>query len=109
MSIRGIDAQIMVSRSPDLARDASAMMKRPEVTQEFLAVQKKMSDAHDQSRVKGTEQAEMENIRTDVDGGSGSAHGGTGGGTGKDEDEVESEIAKSMLVPPGNNVIDIRV
>ena len=107
MSIKGIDAQIMINRSSDLARDASAMQKRPEIQQEFLAAQQKLSDARSQSRVSGTKESEMEKIRTDVDGGGYGAGGGEG--EGKDDDEKGGEIAKNLLVPPGNNVIDITV
>jgi len=108
MSIKGIDAQIMVTRSPDFAREASALLKKPEMTQEFLAAQTKLTDAQDQSRVLGTEQAEMDTIRSDVDGGSGGAYGGDGG-AGSGEDENDEDIPVSMRVPPGNNVIDIKI
>jgi len=106
MSIKGIDTQIMVTRTPDVARDASALIKRPEVNQEFLAVQQKAADAHNQSRVKGTEQSEMETIRTDVDGG---GYGGGGSEGQENENEEDGEIPMGMRVPPGNNLIDIRV
>jgi len=108
MSIRGIDTQIMVTRTPDYAREASAIQKRPEVTQELLAAAQKLSDAQDQSRVKGSEHSEMETIRTDVDGGSGGAYG-EGGEKNRGDEEKDGEIPKGMLVPPGNNVIDIKV
>jgi len=108
MSIKGIDTQIMVTRSADFARDASAMQKKPEMTQEYLAAQTKISDARDQGRVAGTEHSEMETIRTDVDGGSGGA-AGSHGGESKDEEDENGEIPLNMRVPPGNNIIDIKV
>ena len=108
MSIRGIDTQIMINRTTDMARDASAMMKRPEVNQDILAAQQKLSDAQDQTRVKGTEQSEMETIRADEDGGSGSEYEGDGKGRNKDGENNE-DVPKSMLVPRGNNIIDIKV
>jgi len=108
MSIKGIDAQIMITRTPDFARDASTAQKRPEMTQSFLAAQTKMSDAIAQGRVAGTEQSEMEMIRTDVDGGSGNEYEGEGEGK-KGKDEKEGEIPQNLRVPPGNNIIDIRV
>ena len=103
MSIKGIDAQIMITRLPDTQRDASVMQKRPEVMQDFLAAQGKVNDAHDQNKVSATLESEMEQIRSDVDGGSGSDYegdGGSGSGGKKEEDQ-------DFLVPPGNNVIDI--
>jgi len=108
MSIRGIDTQIMINRSSDLARDASAMQKRPELQQEFLAAAQKIAAAHSQSSVSRTSESEMENIRTDVDGG-GNGAGGEGEGKESDDGEQGGESADNMLVPPGNNVIDIRV
>ena len=109
MSIKGIDTQIMINRSADLARDASAMMKRPELQQEALAFQQKIASAQAQSRVSQTQETEMENIKTDKDGGSGGAHGGGGEGSESDGGEQNEQPAKNMLVPPGDNVIDIKV
>jgi len=108
MSIKGIDTQIMINRSADFSKDASAMQKRPEVQQEFLAAQQKIASAQSQSRVAGTTETEMENIRTDVDGGSGGAYG-DGEGKESDDDEQKGETARNMLVPPGNNMIDIKI
>lgn len=106
MSIKGIDTQIMISRLPDNSRDASVMQKRPEMAQDFLAAQTKISNAQDQSRVLRSVEAEMEQIRTDVeeDGGS-----GAGGGSPGPETKENEETDPDMLVPPGNNIIDIRV
>ena len=108
MSIKGIDAQIMITRTPDYARDASAAQKRPEMTQDFLAAQTKMHDAIAKGRVAGSEQSEMETIRTDVDGGSGSSYEGEGEGK-HGEGGEDGEIPRDLRVPPGNNIIDIRV
>jgi len=106
MSIKGIDTQIMISRLPDNARDTSIIQKRPEVVQEFLAAQTKISHAQDQSRVVRTTEAEMEQIRTDVEEGGGSGAGGGGAGS---ENRDNEEIDPDLLVPPGDNKIDIRV
>ena len=108
MSIRGIDTQIMVNRSSELSKDASAMQKRPELHQEALASQQKIAAAQSQARVSATSESEMENIRTDVDGGGSGAAGGEGGGS-ESEEEKNGEIPKGMLVPPSNNLIDIKV
>ena len=106
MSIRGIDTQIMISRLTDNIRDTSAMQKRPEVAQDTLAAQGRINDAQDQTRVAKSLETEMEQIRPDVDDGGGAGYGGGGGGQGKEQDE---EIDPDMLVPPGNNKIDIMV
>jgi len=108
MSIRGIDTQIMISRLTDNVRDASALQKRPEFVQDALAAQGRINDAQDQTRVVKTAASEMERIRTDVDdgGGAGYADGSEDDGSGKKKKE---EIDPDMLVPPGNNRIDIKV
>jgi len=99
----------MINRSPDLAKDASAIQKKPEIQQEFLAAAQKAADAHNQARVSRTTEAEMENIRTDVDGGGNGAAGGEGEGSESDDNVQGGESDRDMLVPPGNNVIDIKV
>ena len=106
MSIRGIDTQIMISRLTDNIRDTSAMQKRPEVAQDTLAAQGRISNAQDQTRVAKTLETEMEQIRSDVDEGGGAGYGGSGEGSGKEQEE---ETDPDMLVPPGNNKIDIMV
>jgi len=109
MSIKGIDTQIMITRSADFARDASAMQKKPEVTQDFLAVKQKMADAHNQSRVRGTEQKEMEEIKADVEGGSGNEYERLDGEPAPEDEENGGEIPADLRVPPGNYTIDITI
>jgi len=105
MSIRGIDSQIMITRSPDFARENSAIQHRPEVNQQILAEQQKVTAAQEQSRVKQTEEAEMEGIRTEEDGGGNSEYDGSGGHA---PEEEEDELSKpGMLVPPSNHILDI--
>jgi len=109
MSIKGIDTQIMITRSADFARDASAMQKKPEVTQDFLAVKQKMADAHNQSRVRGTEQKEMEEIKAEVEGGAGNEYERFDGEHVPEEEEKDGEIPADFRVPPGNYTIDITI
>ena len=106
MSIKGIDAQIMVARTTDYARDTSALQKKPEIMQEHLAVREKINDAQEQSKVSKTMEAETEldKLRPDEGGGdSGDYYNEDNRKKQNDEDEAE------LLVPPGNSVIDIRV
>ncbi|MCL2078477.1 MAG: hypothetical protein FWH17_01395 [Oscillospiraceae bacterium] len=96
MSIKGIDTQIMVQRTTDMARDTSAILKNPESAQQQLANQTKISSALDQSRVLATNESDMQGIRTDEDGsGSGAAGGGASGGgeDGFDDENVPPELA----------------
>jgi len=106
MSIRGIDTQIMISRLTDNARDTSAMQKRPEVLQQTLAAHAKVTDAQEQTRVAKTIESEMERIRTEVDE-EGGAEAGEGEGHHGHGKKKEEEVSKDMLVPAGNNIIDI--
>ena len=106
MSIKSIDSQIMIARTTEFSRDTSAVQKRPEIAQEYLAAREKINDAEDQSRVAKTFESKLSELRPDEDGGGGA--GGEGGsGTGKNKKDEESD--PDMLVPPGKSVIDIRV
>jgi len=109
MSIKGIDAQMMITRLPDNVKEASAIQKRPEVLQDVLAHQEKINDAEEQSRVAKTAETEMEGIRTDVEEGGGGKYD-TEKTTGHKEDEQEEEPEPDdMTVPPGNYIIDITI
>jgi len=99
MSIRGIDTQIMITRATDLIRETSSAQRHPETSQEYMAAQAKAESTHDQSRVSATVEAEMENIRTDVDGRGSGAAGGEGS---QEEHEMTEEQQKELLVPPSD-------
>jgi len=106
MSIKAIETQAMVARSPDYARDNSAMAKKPELTQEFLAAQQKATAEQNQSRIQQSTETEMDNIRTDDEGNpDGTGDGGTGHRRRKEDKQADND----MLVPAGNNVIDIKI
>ena len=109
MSIRGIDTQIMITRATDFVRETSNIQRHPETSQEHLATQGKIESTHDQSRIKETTESEMENIRTDVDGGGSGAAGGEG--SEQDEEEMTEEQKKELLVAPADHdqIIDIRI
>jgi len=98
----------MITRSSDFVRDTSSIQRHPETSQEHLAAQTKSDSIQDQSRVLETTEAEMENIRTDVDGEGSGAAGGEGSQA--DEEETENEeVDATMLVPPSEHVIDITI
>ena len=106
MSIKGIDSQIMITRTSDVMRENAAVQKKPEVTQEYLAVQAKANEAHDQKRVSRKAEIELPKLRAEDGGGSGAeAYSGSGSGKKEKEEILQNE----HLVPPGNNVIDIKV
>ena len=108
MSIKGIDTQIMITRTPDVSRDASIVQQRSEVNQAILAESQKVQTAQDQKRVKETEETEMDNVRTDEDGSAGNEYDGRGGK--HPEEEEKDEFGRpGMYVPAGNNILDIRI
>ena len=107
MSIRGIDTQIMITRTSDFVRETSSAQRQPEVSQEHLANQGKIESTHDQSRVKETTETENEEIRTDKDGAGSGAAGGDG--SGQEEEEMTEEQKRELLVAPADHdqLIDI--
>ena len=105
MSIKSIDTQIMIARTADFARDTSAIQKKPEITQEYLAVREKINDAQDQTRVAKTLESEKPELRPDEGGGGAGGGGGSESGKKRKNDENEED----MLVPPSNSKIDIWV
>ena len=109
MSIRGIDTQIMITRSSDFAKDASAMQKRPEVTQDYQAIHARQNEAVQQKRVQHTSESEMERLRADEDGGNEGAYDGQGGDRENGDQAQEEQIGPGMIVAPGNHMIDIKV
>ena len=109
MSIKGIDTQIMITRTADAARDTSAMQRHPQISQENTADRFKAESVLNQSRVQSTEESEMENIRTDIDGGGSGAAGG--GGSPQDEEEMTEEQMRDLMVAPAEHeqIIDIMI
>jgi len=106
MSIRGIDTQIMVQRTTDVARESSNIQRQPEHTQEHLAAQGMAESTQNQSRVAATIETEMEEIRTDVDE---EGSGASGGGSENEEEEMSEEQKRELLVAPADHdqLIDI--
>ena len=111
MSIRGIESQLMVTRSTDQLRDVGAMAKRPELTQDQLAELQKAMSAHQQKKVAETAESEMQKIKTDEDGsnGGGGASGGGRGDADSEQEGAEAHVNRAMLVPASDNVIDIKI
>ena len=105
VSVKNIDTQIMIARTADFSRDTSALQKRPEMAQDYQAIREKINDAEDQSRVAKTLDTQKSEFHPD-DGGGGSYAGGDGSAPDGDE---ENGSNVDFLVPPGNNVIDIKV
>ena len=108
MSIRGIDTQIMITRTPDVSRDASIVQQRPETNQAILAEQQKILVSQERTRVKETEETEMDNVRTDEDGSGDNEYEGSE--SKHPEEEEKDEFGRpGLYVPASNNILDIRI
>ena len=106
MSIKTIDSQIMIARTADFAKDASATQKRPEIAQDYQARKEKINDALDQTRVVKSDDSQKSEFHPDEGGGGGF---GYGGGPDSDDGENSGESDANFLVPPGDSMIDIWV
>ena len=109
MAIRGIDTQIMMNRLPDNVKDTSELLKRPEVLQDLLGNQGRLNDAQDQSRVAKLSEAEMEQIRADVDESSANDYEGSESQRRENEEETEKKAAQELYVPKERHIVDIRI
>ena len=109
MSIKGIDTQIMINRSPDFSRDTSTLQRRPEMAQTNLAEQQKINDAEQQARVAGTAESEMDRIRGDDERSGNPSQDGSGERGEPEEANEEEKINPSLYVPAGNHMIDIMI
>ena len=108
MAIRAIDKQIMIARSPDIARDVSEMQKRPEIAQDFLAQMEKVKAAQELTKVKKAHRVEMETIQSDVN--STCRNGYVRKRVGSGFSLVESgKFYHELPDAPGNNIIDITI
>jgi len=108
MSVKSIDTQIMMARTADFSRDTSAMQKKPEAAQEYLAVHKKINDAQEQTRVAKTPESRLSKMRNDEGGGGGGSFGG-GSASGAKKDAKDEKTGMGMFVPADDSIIDIKV
>ena len=104
MSIKGIEAQMMVARSVEYMKDSAAIQKKSELTQDYQTVLARVDEQRDQMKVAKTLEADQIKLHPDEGGGNG---GGAGDGSG--EAGKGNESSPDMLVPPGDNIIDITV
>jgi len=106
--IRGIDAQIMMARSLDLARDVGAMAQRPEAGKDFLAAQAKAEAMQDQKKIEESPELEQMRLRAEADGG-GNGGGGSAGGGEAEDGTTEGALAPGLRVAQRHSIIDIKV
>ena len=112
MSIRAIDTQMMVTRTTDMVREASPLLKNPENFQAQLATLGMQESAQNQTKVLATTEADMENIKADEDGsGNGAAGGGGDSDSEEDGDSYNQNKDSELRVGSSSNrsLIDITV
>lgn len=107
MSIKGIDSQIMVTRTAELAKEASSQIKKNETTQTHLAFQTAATEAEKKISVQTLQESQESELKLDLD--KESAHSGHHKGESGSEKKDEEETSSINYVPPGNNIIDIKV
>lgn len=107
MSIRGIDAQMMVTRAPDFVQDAASQMKAAERSQEFLAVQKQSELEHDKASVVKTDESPEIELHLENEGGDGSESYTSQ--QKKNEPPVRDEYLELLdaAVGPSEHILDI--
>ncbi len=113
MSIKGIDNQMMITRTAELAKDATSQLKRGELAQDYLAVQAKALAEHEQGVVQKAQKPHEALIQKDKQGSQQQGQGRQGGGAQADEGEDEGEnllAADRLAMPKGEmRTIDIKV
>lgn len=65
MSLRGIESQMIINRTSDYAREASAQIRRGELAQDYLAHQNKVLSDIQKEQVSHLESKEAARIRLD--------------------------------------------
>lgn len=109
MSIKGIDAQIMITRAPDFAKEASNQQKIGDRTQDFLAVKAQAEAEKSKSSVSQAEETPRAELHLENEGGTQDRYTSAAG---KRKSKKTKSGGSSMLdseVAPGDNIIDIKL
>lgn len=106
MSIKGIDTQIMVTRSSELAKESSNQLRRTDLMQDYLNVHAAELERHKQKMVLKTVATEQAKLHTDKDGSGGSTASRTMYKEKKQSDETPDEL-KILPDPNDKHLIDI--
>lgn len=96
----------MVTRTAEMTKDSSVQMKRNELMQDFLSVQNKAMEEHDQHAVTETTKSEEAALHADKEA---DGHGYEASERQKKEDETEKGSEPEHLVPAETHIIDITV
>ena len=68
MSIRGIDAQIMVTRTAELQKDTSNVQRKNDLMRDYMAAQTKAEELQNSDAVVRTQETAEPNVTLDKDG-----------------------------------------
>ncbi|MDR3310588.1 MAG: hypothetical protein LBS90_04510 [Oscillospiraceae bacterium] len=96
MSVKGIDNQIMVTRTSDYARELSAQQHRGDAMQDYLAVQAQAREKYNMQSVRESNKSEKEELKTGKDGG---GNGARQRGGGSPEDREPADENDDFLIP----------
>ncbi|MDR3278764.1 MAG: hypothetical protein LBT12_08315 [Oscillospiraceae bacterium] len=103
MSIKGIDAQIMVARTTEYVRETDHQMRRNELMQDYLNVQGKLANEAEGQNVIKTVKAEASALHLDEKG----ADGGGDGAEGAPRDRAEAEEEEERFSDGEPHMLDI--
>ena len=108
MSIKGIDAQIMIMRSAELARETSNQQKKRELTQDYMNIQVAEFERQKKQMVQKANESEKLRLQTDKDGG-----GEKAASYRQESDDDKGEDTQEELQvapdPSDKHVIDIKI
>ena len=105
--LKGIEAQLMVTRTADLARDAGAMQRKNDLVRDYLALQTQALAEQEKKQAPKTLNAQEAVIHKDKQG---------GGQSFKEEGDEEDNAFftgedEDYVIPPSanNSTIDIKI
>jgi len=109
MSIKGIDAQMMITRATELTKDSSAQLRKNELMHDYLAAQTRAIETRENQSVARTLKPQEIEIHLNND------REGSGGWTGPDgereaeEREQADQDRLAQLAPIDPHTIDITI
>ena len=110
--IKGIDTQIMVARTTEVARDSAILAKFGDVAQDNKALKAQIDAAREQQQVQKEEETDRLDLRPDEDGHLGAEYEGGGGKSSRENDgnfDEQDALAPGTFVPRSMNMIDITI
>ena len=104
--LKGIEAQLMVTRTADLAREAGALQRKNDLARDYLAVQAQSLAELERKQVTQALRTQNIVLHTDKHGGGRQAYQEQEG----DKNYGETEGDEYILLPPeAQSTIDIKV